>query len=151
MQSIRDIQKIVNLIINCFLGKTSFYKYVNNRKFEIMYDTLILETPNAIKYIEQNSLGKYFSYENENLAVILKSLDSWCHCYYSSGYKLFEFLQKNGIDEEYGKKLNQFSNFLSLLYEFIDFDRNAREGKKVSADLKNILKAKKWCLIKYNS
>lgn len=151
-QTIRDANKIVDLIINCFLGKTSFYKYVNDRKFEILYDTLILETPDAKKYIEENSLETYFSYENENIELILNSLDTWCYCYYSALNKFFEFFHgKNDIDEEYGKKFDVFMEFLCCLYEFIDFDRKARQGKKVSVDLKNILKAKKFCTVKNKS
>lgn len=118
-QSIRDTQRVIEVLMNCLLGNTTLHKYNNDRRLEIMYNGIQAEVPgispdfNAMKYDE------IFSLKNKNLEQTLEALNNWIRCNHSLMKKFFIcYHDKDDLDEEYNLKLKKFLDFFRNFYMF---------------------------------
>lgn len=143
-QSLKDLQIFINLIINCCLGNTTILKYNNDKRFEILLNSLMNDLNITNEIFNEKQLFIIFSYENKNIAELFKNLNHWILCYYNSMKNFFLYYHNiNDLDEDYKEKFNNFICFFKIMFDFVENDRNVKIGKKITSNYKNLTKPKK--------
>ena len=129
-QSIRDIQRTLDLLMNCILGNTSLLKYNNDRRLDILYGSLQSEVPMINQDFTDMKYEEIFSIKNKRLMDVFDALNNWVLCNSSQMKKFFvNFHDKNDLDEEYNVKLLKFLNYFRNLYKFFKGEKIKFTGK----------------------
>ena len=130
-QAIRDMQRVLDLLVNCVLGNTSLLKYNNDRRLDILYTSIQSEVPYINEDFNNMNYETLFSVGNKNLVQILESLNSWILNYFSTMKKFFiKFHDKNDLEEEYNLKLLKFLDYFRYLYKFWKLNEQKLDPKK---------------------
>lgn len=130
-QSIRDMQRTIDLLTNCLIGNTTLLKYNNDRRLDILYSSIQVEVPLIKEDFNNMNYEEIFSFDNKNLLQVLEALNNWVLCNYSSMKKFFtSFHDKNDLDEDYNFKLLKFLNYFRNFYKFWKFNEKKAEIKK---------------------